>query len=159
MRASRANFALIWVQGKGVGAPHYARWTMQSARLWPAFAGICGDVGDLMSALKQRGGFHLLPRRAELEMFDKGRRSVARALGDDAPEHTCSTIGNCAKWFPHRSGCDRLHLFADGRRREFASPLSRIACRHDQTRRCYARIAKCRNLAAKRRISPERLMG
>ncbi|WP_143320681.1 FAD-dependent oxidoreductase, partial [Cellulomonas iranensis] len=35
LRASRANFALIWVQGKGVGAPHYARWTIQSARLWP----------------------------------------------------------------------------------------------------------------------------
>ncbi|MGF1626337.1 MAG: FAD-dependent oxidoreductase, partial [Alphaproteobacteria bacterium] len=30
-RASRGNFGLIWVQGKGLGAPAYARWTRRSA--------------------------------------------------------------------------------------------------------------------------------
>ena len=37
-RASRADFGLVWVQGKGVGMPDYARWTRLSARLWPEFA-------------------------------------------------------------------------------------------------------------------------
>ena len=31
-RASRGNFGLIWVHGKGRGFPHYARWTRESAR-------------------------------------------------------------------------------------------------------------------------------
>ena len=31
-RASRGNFGLVWVQSKGDGAPHYQRWTRQSAQ-------------------------------------------------------------------------------------------------------------------------------
>ncbi len=30
-RASRGNFGLVWVQSKGLGAPHYQRWTRASA--------------------------------------------------------------------------------------------------------------------------------
>ncbi|MDH3452432.1 MAG: FAD-binding oxidoreductase, partial [Gammaproteobacteria bacterium] len=37
-RASRGNFGLIWVQGKGADMPDYARWTRRSAALWPEFA-------------------------------------------------------------------------------------------------------------------------
>jgi hydrogen cyanide synthase HcnC len=29
-RASRGNFALVWVQSKGLGMPEYARWTRAS---------------------------------------------------------------------------------------------------------------------------------
>ncbi|PBB11759.1 D-nopaline dehydrogenase [Mesorhizobium loti] len=38
LRASRTNFGLIWVQGKGDECPEYHRITRQSADLWPAFA-------------------------------------------------------------------------------------------------------------------------
>src|SRR6266568_2337899 len=37
-RASRGNFGLVWVQTKGLGAPHYQRWTRASAAAWPGFA-------------------------------------------------------------------------------------------------------------------------
>ena len=37
-RASRGNFALVWVQSKGGGLSDYALWTMQSSRLWPQLA-------------------------------------------------------------------------------------------------------------------------
>lgn len=37
-RASRGNFALVWVHCKGMGMAAYGRWTLESARLWPAFA-------------------------------------------------------------------------------------------------------------------------
>ena len=37
-RASRGNFGLVWVQSKGLGAPHYQRWTRGSAEEWPALA-------------------------------------------------------------------------------------------------------------------------
>jgi hydrogen cyanide synthase HcnC len=30
-RASRGNFGLVWAQSKGLGAPHYQRWTRYSA--------------------------------------------------------------------------------------------------------------------------------
>ena len=32
LRASRGNFGLVWVQGKGDGMPEYAAWTRNSAR-------------------------------------------------------------------------------------------------------------------------------
>ncbi len=37
MRAARANFGLIWVQGKGSNAPAYHRLSRRSADLWPGF--------------------------------------------------------------------------------------------------------------------------
>ena len=37
-RASRGNFALVWVQNKGIGMPQYAAWTIRSADAWRGFA-------------------------------------------------------------------------------------------------------------------------
>ncbi len=37
LRASRGNFGLVWVQGKGWDYAPYARWTGQAASLWPEF--------------------------------------------------------------------------------------------------------------------------
>ena len=66
-RASRGNFGLIWVHGKGRGVPHYARWTRESARLWPALAArLQGETGIDVQA-RQNGAFNLCFSEAELE--------------------------------------------------------------------------------------------
>ena len=39
-RAARGNFGLVWVQGKGLGNPAYARWTLAAAE---RIAGILAD--------------------------------------------------------------------------------------------------------------------
>lgn len=36
-RASRGNFGLVWVQSKGIDAPHYAQWTRRSVKAYPEF--------------------------------------------------------------------------------------------------------------------------
>ena len=33
-RASRANFALVWVQSKGLGMPAYTGWTVRASQAW-----------------------------------------------------------------------------------------------------------------------------
>src|SRR5206468_580857 len=38
LRASRGNFALVWVQNKGNGLAPYGAWTLDSAQAWPGFA-------------------------------------------------------------------------------------------------------------------------
>lgn len=38
LRASRGNFGLVWVQGKGRGFPEYARWSRRASANWPRFA-------------------------------------------------------------------------------------------------------------------------
>ena len=37
-RASRGNFALVWVQSKGLGMAPYAAWTKRSSDGWTDFA-------------------------------------------------------------------------------------------------------------------------
>ena len=37
-RASRANFALVWVQSKGLGMPAYTGWTVRASEMWGKLA-------------------------------------------------------------------------------------------------------------------------
>ncbi|PMS35273.1 glycine/D-amino acid oxidase-like deaminating enzyme [Trinickia symbiotica] len=64
-RASRGNFGLVWVQGKGYGLPEYARWTMSSARLWPRLAAALKKESGVDVELEQPGGFHFVHSQSE----------------------------------------------------------------------------------------------
>ena len=67
IRASRANFALVWVQSKGLGMPEYAGWTVASAGKWPALAEELKREVKLDVHLQQPGGFHIALSEEELE--------------------------------------------------------------------------------------------
>lgn len=66
-RASRGNFGLIWVQGKGAGMPDYGSWTQASAHLWPKLAADLVRASGIDVALAQPGGAHLCLSRRELD--------------------------------------------------------------------------------------------
>jgi hydrogen cyanide synthase HcnC len=66
-RASRGNFALIWVQSKGGGMSRYALWTRQSSDAWPQLAETLRVETGLDVCLQQPGGFHLLLSKREVE--------------------------------------------------------------------------------------------
>ena len=66
-RASRGNFGLIWVQGKGQGLPAYGAWTQQSARAWPELAAALHKNTGVDVALRQRGGLHVCLSAEELD--------------------------------------------------------------------------------------------
>ena len=53
-RASRGNFGLVWVQGKGHGMHQYARWTRQSAILWPELARELEDTTGVQLEYSQK---------------------------------------------------------------------------------------------------------
>src|ERR1700674_2526248 len=57
-RASRGNFALVWVQGKGSGMSEYALWTMQSAERWPELAQTIEAQTGLDVCFRNPGGLH-----------------------------------------------------------------------------------------------------
>src|SRR5712671_2561820 len=65
-RASRGNFGLVWVQTKGLGAPHYQRWTRRSAAEWPRLAAELGENTGIDVGLEQKGGVQLCLGEAEL---------------------------------------------------------------------------------------------
>lgn len=66
-RASRGNFGLVWVQGKGLGLAPYSNWTQLSARRWPELAALLRADTDIDVALEQPGGFHLCLSEREVE--------------------------------------------------------------------------------------------
>ncbi len=67
VRASRGNFALVWVQGKGLGNPAYAAWTRLSSDLWSGFARELRDITDLDVRFERPGGFALCLSEVEWE--------------------------------------------------------------------------------------------
>jgi octopine oxidase subunit B len=66
-RASRGNFALVWVQSKGLGMPEYAAWTQRSSDRWAELAALLKDETKLDVAFARPGGFHLCLSEGELE--------------------------------------------------------------------------------------------
>ncbi|HEX2886648.1 FAD-dependent oxidoreductase [Vineibacter terrae] len=66
-RASRGNFALVWVQSKGLGMPQYAGWTVRSSNAWGGFADALKAQTGLDVCHQRPGGFHLALSERELE--------------------------------------------------------------------------------------------
>ena len=58
-RASRGNFALVWVQSKGLGMPRYAAWTRRSSDLWAGFADELQRTTGIDTRFERPGGFTL----------------------------------------------------------------------------------------------------
>ena len=54
-RASRGNFGLVWVQGKGYGLADYARWSLGSSELWPGLRDALQDETGVDVVLQQPG--------------------------------------------------------------------------------------------------------
>jgi glycine/D-amino acid oxidase-like deaminating enzyme len=66
LRAARGNFALVWVQGKGLGMPQYGMWTLRAAEAWQAFAELLADDTGIDVRYRRPGGFHLCLSEQEL---------------------------------------------------------------------------------------------
>lgn len=67
VRASRGNFALVWVQSKGLGMAEYAGWTVAASNAWAGFAEELAAETGIDVHFERPGGFHLALSEAELE--------------------------------------------------------------------------------------------
>ena len=66
-RASRGNFALVWVQSKGLGLAEYAGWTVRSSNAYAAFAQDIAEETGIDISFERPGGFHLALNDREME--------------------------------------------------------------------------------------------
>ena len=66
-RASRGNFALVWVQSKGLGMARYGAWTRLSSDTWADLARELRDETGTDVAHQRPGGFALALSEDELE--------------------------------------------------------------------------------------------
>lgn len=81
-RASRGNFGLVWVQGKGDGFPPYAEWSRGSADLWPDFADLLSDELGQDIGYRKPGGLHLCLSEEDVE---QRARQLARMDAEAGP--------------------------------------------------------------------------
>lgn len=84
-RASRGNFGLVWVQGKGLGAPDYARWTRRSAKAWQGFAEELRAASGQDLALSQEGGYDFYFDEVSLARRAAQYEALRAELGGDYP--------------------------------------------------------------------------
>lgn len=92
-RASRGNFALVWVQGKGVDLPDYARWTLRSARAWRGFAEDLAAETGIDVALEQNGGLTACLHERERDERSRDLRRLHNAAPDCAEVETLDHAG------------------------------------------------------------------
>lgn len=88
-RASRGNFGLVWVHGKGVDLPDYVSWTKEGLKLWPELHAELLELTGVDSGLNQPGGFWLgfdekdvEARAASLEKVNKNGGDVPFKMMD-----------------------------------------------------------------------------
>jgi glycine/D-amino acid oxidase-like deaminating enzyme len=126
VRASRANFGLVWVQSKGLGLPQYAGWSIRSSNAWGGFAASLANETGINVSFERPGGFHLalsvqeLETRAQLlnrlhnqpgvaafstEMIERKRlEAVLPGLGRDVVGASyCALDGHCNSLQLHRA--------------------------------------------------------
>ncbi len=59
IRTARGNFGLVWVQSKGLGMRHYARWSRLAAQRWQELNTQLFDLTGVDTAYARPGGFHI----------------------------------------------------------------------------------------------------
>lgn len=81
-RAARGNFGLVWVQGKGVSNPDYARWSMAAAASWPEFAQELQELTGVDVELSQAGGLTICLDEEEIQRRVENLESLRQSVGN-----------------------------------------------------------------------------
>jgi len=82
-RASRGNFGLVWVQGKGANFPAYARLSGVAARQWSDFSAELHDATGIDVGLQQTGGYDFCLTEDEWQQREWEMRQVALHTGGE----------------------------------------------------------------------------
>lgn len=100
-RASRANFALVWVQSKGLGLPAYTGWTVRASETWAKLAGELLDQTGLDVCFQRNGGFHLALGEKELEQRELAIKRLHNQPGSADYRMEILNRDQVAKMLPH----------------------------------------------------------
>ena len=86
-RASRGNFGLVWVQGKGVGLPEYALWSRASSERWFALAEALSDDCGLAPYYARPGGVIAALSEEEISDLDSMLAGLRKSVGNAGYEY------------------------------------------------------------------------
>lgn len=99
-RAAKANFGLVWLQGKGQNQPHYHRLSHRSALAWPDFAAqLTGQTGIRLD-YERRGGLHFCLDDAQMQARADSVQRWHAQTPDLAPCVRMADRGELLRLFP-----------------------------------------------------------
>lgn len=75
IRTARGNFGLVWVQGKGIGMPEYAQWSLHASKIWQGFADRLKEETGVDCHYDRCGGFVICLDEND---FDDNLKSLER---------------------------------------------------------------------------------
>ena len=90
-RASRGNFGLVWVQGKGIRTPFYAAWTQNAARIYPDFVSELSQETGVQINYNQAGGYEYFTDPQTLSQRMDEYKQLKKALNGDYPHEFLSS--------------------------------------------------------------------
>lgn len=90
-RASRGNFGLVWVQGKGIRTPFYAAWTQNAARIYPDFVSELSQETGVQINYNQAGGYEYFTDPHTLSQRMEEYKQLKKALNGDYPHEFLSS--------------------------------------------------------------------
>jgi len=129
-RAARANFGLVWLQGKGLGMAAYQALTRESIDLWRGFCAELEDETELSLSYEQNGGLAFCLGE---EAFERRRLDLMRLhnqRGEGEPDWEMLDRQSLQKLLPKVALGAAVSGASLGRRDGHANPLRLLAALH-----------------------------
>ena len=129
-RAARANFGLVWLQGKGMGMPAYQDLTRESVTLWPEFRTELSDETGIDLQYEQNGGLNFCLGDEDFQNRRLQLQRLHNQWGGAEPDWEMLDRAELARLLPKlRLGPD-VSGASFGRHDGHANPLRLLAALH-----------------------------
>ncbi|CAN7263537.1 FAD-dependent oxidoreductase [Bosea sp. LjRoot9] len=129
-RAARANFGLVWLQGKGLGMPAYQALTRDSIALWRGFTSEIEAETKIDLAYEQNGGLAFCLGETGFEQRRHDLMRLHNQRGEGAPDWEMLDRSALERLLPKVTLGPKVTGASFGRHDGHANPLRLLAALH-----------------------------
>jgi len=129
-RAARANFGLVWLQGKGMNMPAYQEWTRRSVDLWSNFNRELSALTGIDLQYEKNGGLAFCLGEDELERRHTFLKRLHEQQGRGDPDFEMLDRVSLERLFPQVRFGSEVSGASLGRHDGHVNPLKLLAALH-----------------------------
>lgn len=129
-RAARANFGLVWLQGKGLGMPEYQRLTRRSIALWQDFEAALTETSGIDLQYEHNGGLAFCFGEEGFEARRLQLQRLHNQLGHDEADWEMLDRAELARLLPKVALGPKVSGASFGKHDGHANPLYLLSALH-----------------------------